>query len=794
MINGKSFRTLIKFSSIILVSLGLALLFLNFPEIKRGRKFSFRELALDDIKVQAICEKGPDSVLSFYTDANYQFPEEKESDYNNTYTQTLIDIIDGKGDKESIIKYGMRLLAFVLFIVFGILSVFGWIICCCCCCCPCCCCKQTAKNQYLCRLVAFVISMGCFGLIVGLSSYGFFGLMNIMKSMNGMSCTVFKFYLEILNGQTVERTPKWSGIQEISSSLEDIKNTIVGIQGRKNDIFWNVESFPNKKGEFQSTLSTSPYTPINPNTIQVNSQSFTPNYLISFNPYDTANTILNTTNEEYALTVDQGYAFLHEADQSATSICSDDNLDSQIDGIKQTIADFGQTLDDFSTSVAEPWMDLENIITDYGTLGCNVLFGVFVGFGALIIGFTVLFVVLKMKCLKIFIFIMWNILVLIMIVTFIIGGIFGLIGIIGKDGTSVIHFLISQDNLSSEKPTIVPSSVSGKLITCLYGDGDLSKDMNPDAAKQIQKLNEMRNKLEEVRTNLTSHRNSITLTNYNTTLKTYEVEFNTVSYLDNSVNKTFQTLLDQLNTLTYDNNCTSTIERKDKWATNQSDCGGLTFIQELPDTNDVNYGNSFCLSFSIGITKAEERYTGCDNSNTIKETLNKLYSIKDQNKKIIDELYKASYAANQEFNSVTDDLLETIQKVEDDLLDPIHDLLSGMDSGSSDNFIATLVNCNFIYGHLRILYENIHDGLGSNFYKFAIIIETISCSMALGISTLLIVLNRFNKTYPEDQKKKDKANEINTTMNAMNAEVIQINKAGGGKKSLDKGRIVIKNI
>ena len=141
MINGKSFRTLIKFSSIILVSLGLALLFLNFPEIKRERKFSFRELALDDIKVQAICEKGPDSVLSFYTDANYQFPEEKESDYNNTYTQTLIDIIDGKGDKASIIKYGMRLLAFVLFIVFGILSVFGWIICCCCCCCPCCCCK-----------------------------------------------------------------------------------------------------------------------------------------------------------------------------------------------------------------------------------------------------------------------------------------------------------------------------------------------------------------------------------------------------------------------------------------------------------------------------------------------------------------------------------------------------------------------------------------------------------------------------------------------------------------------------
>ena len=68
----------------------------------------------------------------------------------------------------------------------------------------------------------------------------------------------------------------------------------------------------------------------------------------------------------------------------------------------------------------------------------------------------------------------------------------------------------------------------------------------------------------------------------------------------------------------------------------------MTFIQELPDTNDVNYGNSFCLPFSIDITKAKQRYTGCDNSNTIKETLDKLYSIKDQNKKLNNALQEHS--------------------------------------------------------------------------------------------------------------------------------------------------------
>ena len=88
-----------------------------------------------------------------------------------------------------------------------------------------------------------------------------------------------------------------------------------------------------------------------------------------------------------------------------------------------------------------------------------------------------------------------------------------------------------------------------------------------------------------------------------------------------------------------------------------------------------------------------------------------------------------------------------------------------------------------------MIYTNIHDGLGNNFYNFAIVIETISCAIALGVSCLIIVLNRFNKTFPEDKKKEVGKADAD---NGVNSELIQINKQGGIRKSLEKGRIVIK--
>ena len=45
-----------------------------------------------------------------------------------------------------------------------------------------------------------------------------------MKGLSGMSCAVFKLYLEILNGQSVEKLPKWTGVNGIVNTLNEYRN------------------------------------------------------------------------------------------------------------------------------------------------------------------------------------------------------------------------------------------------------------------------------------------------------------------------------------------------------------------------------------------------------------------------------------------------------------------------------------------------------------------------------------------------------------------------------------------
>ena len=84
--------------------------------------------------------------------------------------------------------------------------------------------------------------------------------------------------------------------------------------------------------------------------------------------------------------------------------------------------------------------------------------------------------------------------------------------------------------------------------------------------------------------------------------------------------------------------------------------------------------------------------------------------------------------------------------------------------------------------------------------------EVISYTMALGICFLIPVLNRFNKTFPEDKKElneednsplKTPGNKEPAPTNILSdTEIIQVNKAGAKthQKCLEKGRVIIRKV
>ena len=781
MSNDKPYQKLTKYVLIFFSSLSLAFLALNISTISFNKDTFIRHLEIDQNKINEICLNGPKSVQDYYVNQNSSelFPADEEKDYQNSYTQTLLDMFEGNTDTSNITKYVVRLLAFVIFIVFGILSIFGWFICCCCCCCPCCCCNQTAKNQYLCRLIAFLMSMGMFVVIIGLSSYGLIDLQNIMKGLNGMSCTVFKLYTEVKDGQEAEITPKWTGINNIQNKLVEISQTVENIGNNRVGIFNKNPSLDDKETNFKTSLSGAANHVSNKKITDASSTTIniTPDYVTNYYPVETVGKTAYQINFEFDQLLIKSKDIISQADSSSLKIVEQSSdITGVINDIDSLFNDFGSALDSFSGSIAEPWMDYQKTITNYGNFGCNIFFGVLVGLSGLIIGLTIVFVLLKIKFLKIFIIIFWNILVLIMILTFIIGGVFGLLGIIGKDGTSVIYYLISEENLNSTPPKIIPDSIGSYIDVCMHGDGDLSsKFPKVGGLDEMEKLNQLKQQLDATKAELQQFTGSTTISNNNNYLLQTKDSFSDAS---NTIRDKY---INPLNLALKNCNINEKVEDS------QKNCGGYTytpFSASLP----VNT-NKKCLLFSEWTTaQLKARYTGCSNIDPLIDDIGKIKNVNDQ---IINEIIAINKALDGEFISVIDFVIKILDEIDEKLITPTNQVLGEIGNDPEKSFISTLINCRFLGDHIKMIYTNIHYGLGNNFYNFAIIIETISCATALGVCCLIIVLNRFNKTFPEDKKKE--AAKIDAG-NGMNPELIQINKQGGTRKSLEKGRIVIKKI
>lgn len=64
-----------------------------------------------------------------------------------------------------------------------------------------------------------------------------------------------------------------------------------------------------------------------------------------------------------------------------------------------------------------------------------------------------------------------------MIIVFLLGSLFALIGKVGEDAMSVISFLVSDDNLGDDKKTILLDSMKDYLGVCINGNGQLDKKL-----------------------------------------------------------------------------------------------------------------------------------------------------------------------------------------------------------------------------------------------------------------------------------------------------------------------------
>ena len=208
----------------------------NYPSTEKifFNQNSIRNL-IEKSDVDEICEKSDSKLDSYFLRPEYNFTFDENG---NKWANYIIEYFRNDDTEEFINNYYKRVLPFLIFIALPIFLIFFWIGYCCCCCCPCCCCKQKGREN-CCRFFSFLVALIMNGIVIVGCVYGFATTKNFINSMNDTTCVVMKTYLDVIEGENLEQSPKWIGSQNILDVLNQIIDKLDHINELINNLSEN---------------------------------------------------------------------------------------------------------------------------------------------------------------------------------------------------------------------------------------------------------------------------------------------------------------------------------------------------------------------------------------------------------------------------------------------------------------------------------------------------------------------------------------------------------------------------
>ena len=485
----------------------------------------------------------------------------KCEDKNEDYMQALINLVrsmaDGGDDKdenqlrellededtENIKTYATRIFPMVVFLGIGVLSIIGYIVCwisCCCNCCCCCCFKKPC-----CKIPCFIFTYVFYALVVVVCIYGLTQTSKIFTGLANTECSLLQFFNQILNGENKADTPKWIGIQEIDKLLKSLDKNIRemeredlvtqldyyldGINEKRDDFLNELKTLPNNFYEddgitplpeycIQYSTTTEPF---NYYTDQGDKKYLKGNYVLELipllgkykeNPPEYEGGI-KVWYDEISVIDNQAGGTLGQARTSFNSM-----LGAKLTDIKKALNEGQKQLgklkepfDNFYGDITDILYDASDIMDSKGKLSVNLVFGLLAAMN-ICLAALMLFICMcsgqacvDSCCLfrnlfKFATHILWNILAILMILSFLVGSILGLTGRIGGDMMSLISFIVSEDNFNNDvNPLILGKLGEGKNILeeCIVKDGNLSSTFGlTDVTGEFDSINDAKKQIE----------------------------------------------------------------------------------------------------------------------------------------------------------------------------------------------------------------------------------------------------------------------------------------------------------
>ena len=720
-----------------------------------------------------------------------------QSGENHEGENTRRNLIEIGEIQDDLISYVKHLIGILIFLVIGVLSLPGWLVCCFCTCCNCCCCCCCKKKNF--KIPCFIFTYIFYALAVVVCIYGFSQTNKIFVGMADTECSILKFLDQVLDGETKEEMPRWAGIEGINTILNNLYGVINRMKTNTySQLVSAIETIETNRNSFMTKMEAAGKTFLD-NSNNYKGDYLTPSYSYDFGSYkaegqyvlDLVNMFGRYDNDAKKFVPEDSTLSLWDLEYSTVASHADEYLDTaksgfeeildkssekvldSLDSGKSSLEELRGSFNDIKSDLADSIYDASDIVEDYGKLGSKLVFGV-LGLMNVALAVFMLFICLFSgemcknccccRCIfKFFTHLLWNILALLMFVTFIVGFLFSFVGTVGEDMMNVISFVVSEDNLGkdgNEGEGMLISSLGGAksyLDRCVNGDGKIEEEIGLDL-KQVNsftnisdsqtKIEETKEQFEEIKDTCLTYYTYLeflekreSLTSQELSLIPKDKSFNDdpTSFLN------FNIILRDMNQKIKDNGGAyqgeswEVGETADKTLTCSATGGTLIFYPLTCKPIDRAWISATSTSDEI---KGRAKIL----SDTIVQIID---TVKTPYKKILDDL-KVEYTNYLgAYITALDKFGQTIASITNTI---------GEFIGDGSNLFG-FIQCNFIGTNLKIILKYLKTALGKNIKTIGICLTVVGCSLALSISStilLIVIINigleEKNKTPLDDQR------------------------------------------
>ena len=747
----------------------------------------------EEKKTTKICEKISDNMKQYHKTGDKTIlgiDEDKIEGDKGDHITALINIVKVlTSDKESTLRtleekqkftkeqqtelmqnfviYGKTIIPLLVLFGIAILSIPGWITCCsCCCCCNCCCCCCCKKDS--CKTPCFVLTFFCYGIVALICFYSLGKSSTIFYGVADTECSVLKSVDEVLYGETNQNPPFWGGIEGITSILNKLLEKITVLQTstplNKDDISEKKESFETalknagdaiKSGCSPSLGQTQGYCYNDGGNIY--KLDIAKNFGEVVNVGDIENikgepqnSIADLWIKEYKKSTINSDVYMDQTTNSFNVILTQPSVTQNLNKGKESLKEMEEAFDGIKKKIAGNIYKYADDFDSYGRLGYKLVFTILILIDAGLAAFMIMLCLCSAtmcnccsctRCFcKFFIHILWNLMALCMCALFIFGSLFTLFGAYGKDMTSVLAFLVSEENLGEDKDTILLGDVKKYLNKCFNGNGEILSEMGfgPEI-NSFEALKEAELNMEEIQNEFKNKKNMFVYTEYlsqiNDRNEFISKDLSLIA-MDNTVEPAehkFTDLLEKINTVAEEHSI------KEHWDITSKSSYDCTQID--PDHDKVtNYHPKKCWpsgknwiidndslidSRTKKILQAIKDLVDLANSNGDNNSIKKILSIGENSLKSL-------------YNSFLDSEITTLSA----FITRIQVLTQIVSKYSGKNEkMFNFANCGFIKTNIQVLIKNLKDAFGNDLYTIGVFFLLAAFSMAIAIcSTILLIV------------------------------------------------------